>query len=94
MLARANSWISNGLDRMSKWGDGPDYECGQQLRERHRRETADSQALLKYILYILAFPPSFSRYLLTKTHFILILLKGVLFCKKDFCPILFHRIHT
>ena len=79
---------------MSKQGDGPDYKCGQQLRERHRRETADSQALLKYILYILAFPPSFSRYLLTKTHFILILLKGVLFCKKDFCPILFRRIHT
>ena len=56
------------------------------------------QLTLKYtssiILYILAFPPSFSRYLLTKTHFILILLKGVLFCKKDFCPILFHRIHT
>ena len=28
MLAWANSWISDRLDRMSKQGDSPNYECG------------------------------------------------------------------
>ena len=28
MLAWANSWISDRLDRMSKRGDSPNYECG------------------------------------------------------------------
>ena len=28
MLARANSWISDRLERMSKQGNNPNYECG------------------------------------------------------------------
>ena len=28
MLAWTNSWISDRLDRMSKQGDSPNYECG------------------------------------------------------------------
>ena len=41
MLAWANSWISDRLDRMSKQGDSPDYECSRQLQKRHRRQTTD-----------------------------------------------------